>query len=288
MALPYLEGELGDQALELRGHSAEGLRGFLHVGGAAGGVLGGDGDPADILGDFTGALGGLAHVAGDLVGSDGLFFDGRGDVVGNIVDLVDDGADLADGLTAPLVSLWMASIFWPISSVALAVSLASSLTSLATTAKPLPASPARAASMVALRASRLVCCAMEVMTLMTLPISTLDSPSLAMVWLVDSATPTAALATLADSLALLAISRMEACICSLPVATTVTFLDTCSLAAETTLAWVAVSSALEAIWLLTAVSSSADEASAEAWLAATFKGSTTVSSVWLKPSTILR
>ena len=110
----------------------------------------------------------------------------------------------------------MASIFWPISSVALAVSLASSLTSLATTAKPLPASPARAASMVAFSASRLVCCAMEVMTLMTLPISTLDSPSLAMVALVDSATPTAALATFADSLALLEISRMEACICSLP------------------------------------------------------------------------
>src|ERR1039458_9384403 len=67
--------------------------------------------------------------------------------------------------TAPLVSVWMASIFWPISSVALAVSLASSLTSLATTAKPLPASPARAASIVAFSASRLVCCAMEVAAL---------------------------------------------------------------------------------------------------------------------------
>src|ERR1017187_5765402 len=73
----------------------------------------------------------------------------------------------------------MAVIFWLMSSVALAVCLASSLTSLATTANPLPASPARAASMVAFRASRLVCCAMEVMTLMTCPISALDSPSLA-------------------------------------------------------------------------------------------------------------
>ena len=46
---------------------------------------------------------------------------------------------------------------WPaISSVALAVCPASDLTSEATTAKPLPASPARAASMVALSASRLV------------------------------------------------------------------------------------------------------------------------------------
>ena len=66
--------------------------------------------------------------------------------------------------TAPLVSPWMASIFRLMSSVALAVCLASSLTSLATTAKPLPASPARAASMVAFSASRLVCWAMEVMT----------------------------------------------------------------------------------------------------------------------------
>src|SRR5208337_3554205 len=72
----------------------------------------------------------------------------------------------------------MASIFWLISSVALAVCLASSFTSLATTANPLPASPARAASMVALSASRFVCCAIEVMTLMTCPISVEESPSL--------------------------------------------------------------------------------------------------------------
>ena len=51
------------------------------------------------------------------------------------------------------------------SSVALAVSWASSLTSLATTAKPLPASPARAASIVAFSASRLVCSAMLVIDL---------------------------------------------------------------------------------------------------------------------------
>ena len=63
--------------------------------------------------------------------------------------------------TAPLVSVWIASILWLMSSVALAVCLASSLTSLATTAKPLPASPARAASMVAFSASRLVCWAMR-------------------------------------------------------------------------------------------------------------------------------
>ena len=63
--------------------------------------------------------------------------------------------------TAPLVSPWMASILRLMSSVALAVCLASSLTSLATTANPLPASPARAASIVAFRASRFVCWAMR-------------------------------------------------------------------------------------------------------------------------------
>jgi hypothetical protein len=44
-----------------------------------------------------------------------------------------------------------------ISSVAFAVWLASDFTSEATTAKPRPASPARAASIVALSASRFVC-----------------------------------------------------------------------------------------------------------------------------------
>jgi hypothetical protein len=51
--------------------------------------------------------------------------------------------------TAPLVSCWIAVTRAPMSSVARAVSWARSFTSLATTAKPLPASPARAASMVA-------------------------------------------------------------------------------------------------------------------------------------------
>jgi hypothetical protein len=48
-----------------------------------------------------------------------------------------------------------------ISPVALAVCTANDFTSDATTAKPRPASPARAASMVALSASRLVCSAMS-------------------------------------------------------------------------------------------------------------------------------
>src|SRR5579883_621367 len=61
--------------------------------------------------------------------------------------------------TALLVDPWTARICPPIASVALAVCTASDLTSEATTEKPRPASPARAASMVALSASRLVCSA---------------------------------------------------------------------------------------------------------------------------------
>ena len=56
------------------------------------------------------------------------------------------------------------------SSVALAVCTASDLTSEATTAKPLPASPARAASIVALSAKRLVCPAILRISLTTSPI----------------------------------------------------------------------------------------------------------------------
>ncbi len=58
------------------------------------------------------------------------------------------------------VSCWIDSWIW---CVACAVSCASFFTSLATTAKPRPASPARAASMVALSASRLVWLAMALM-----------------------------------------------------------------------------------------------------------------------------
>jgi len=62
--------------------------------------------------------------------------------------------------TADVVTCCMLAICERISSVACAVWLARLLTSEATTAKPLPASSARAASMVALSASRLVCEAM--------------------------------------------------------------------------------------------------------------------------------
>ena len=63
----------------------------------------------------------------------------------------------------------MPATCWAISSVAFAVWSASDLTSCATTAKPVPASPARAASIVALSASRLVCAAIAVIRSTTSP-----------------------------------------------------------------------------------------------------------------------
>ena len=80
--------------------------------------------------------------------------------------------------------------------MAFAVWLASALTSEATTAKPRPDSPARAASMVAFSASKLVWAAIEWISLTTSPI--FSAP-------VDRA-PTVALVRSASATALLAIS----------------------------------------------------------------------------------
>ncbi len=73
-------------------------------------------------------------------------------------------------LTNSCVADWIPVICWPISPVAFAVCSASAFTSDATTAKPRPASPARAASMVAFSAKRLVWPAMVLMSSTTSPI----------------------------------------------------------------------------------------------------------------------
>src|SRR5262249_35815008 len=85
---------------------------------------------------------------------------------------------------------WIAPTWAAISPVALAVWPASDLTSEATTAKPLPASPARAASMVALSASRLVWPAIALISLTTSPIfcAALASPLTVSLVRADSST----------------------------------------------------------------------------------------------------
>ena len=169
--------------------------------------------------------------------------------------------------TARRVSPCMASILPPISSVARAVSRASSLTSLATTAKPLPASPARAASIVALRASRFVCSAIDVITFTTLPISVLEWPRAFIVDDVVPAMSTACRAVAAAAWAFLAISWMLVTRLSIDPDTIRALPLTCSAAADTRLAWAVVSSAAALICWLTLVSSS-DEL-ARAWVLST-------------------
>ena len=79
--------------------------------------------------------------------------------------------------TEPAASFCSASIFCLISSVAFWVCTASALTSEATTAKPRPATPARAASMVEFSASSVVCFAICAIRLTTLPIAADNSLS---------------------------------------------------------------------------------------------------------------
>jgi hypothetical protein len=99
----------------------------------------------------AGGLGHALRIAGNLSHRGILLLDRRRDHAGEFVHLADalgDAADRADGAAA---ATWL-----EISSVARPVCAASALTSPATTAKPRPASPARAASIVALSARRFV------------------------------------------------------------------------------------------------------------------------------------
>ncbi len=158
--------------------------------------------------------------------------------------------------TAPRESPWIAPIFSLISPVAAAVCLASSLTSFATTAKPFPASPARAASIVALSASRLVCAAIDVIMSMTWPISALDSPSLATERFVAVATTTASSATPFASLAPSEISAIELDSAAAAPETSAMATPTPEATVEEFAAWPDVASAPVAISLFAAASSS--------------------------------
>ena len=127
--------------------------------------------------------------------------------------------------TAAPVETCTAAIWPAISSVALAVCTASDFTSDATTAKPRPASPARAASMVALSASRLVCPATSWISLTTSPIFCADCASEPICSLVDPASVTAVLTTVLVWLSCRLISAIDADSSSAAPAAISTFID---------------------------------------------------------------
>ena len=122
-------------------------------------------------------------------------------------------ATLRIAATASPVTDWMVATWSEISCVALAVWPARVLTSPATTAKPLPASPARAASIVALSARRLVRSAMSEIRRTTSPIVLAALSSPATVRSACSASPAARSAMSrrpADRVADLADCRLQA------------------------------------------------------------------------------
>ena len=101
-------------------------------------------------------------------------------------------------LTTARVAFCTSPICAAIWAVAPEVWSASDFTSAATTAKPLPASPAWAASIVAFRARRLVCMAMPLIISATLPIRSLAAVMLAMISLASEARVTASRAIWAE------------------------------------------------------------------------------------------
>ncbi|MGX6600608.1 hypothetical protein ACWKSP_00505 [Micromonosporaceae bacterium Da 78-11] len=102
------------------------------------------------------------------------------------------------------------------------------------------------------------------MSFTTSPISALDCPNRDTDSLACTAIPTADCATSAASVALPAISRIEAPICSEPAETVAMLRDTSSAPEATRTAPELVCSALSAIWAVTADDSVA--ASANVWL----------------------
>ncbi len=141
----------------------------------------------------------------------------------------------------------MRAICVPISSVARAVWPASSLTSVATTAKPRPASPARAASMVALSARRLVWPAMSEISLTTSPMRAVAPLSSCTRASVAPASRTAAPASSAEPCTCRPISCTDEPSSSEAAATVSTLEAACSAAAATETDWRAVSLAVPLI-----------------------------------------
>src|SRR5690349_21625046 len=166
----HLGKEAVDRAAQHAGLVVELAGVAQHLGSRPAGRLRRRGDAADMGVDLAGAGRDLLDVARDLARRLALLLDrgGIAEVISLICAMVCVMPLIA--ATASLVDCCMAATWPEISSVAFAVWLASAFTSEATTAKPRPDSPARAASMVALSASRVVCASIEWVSLTTSPI----------------------------------------------------------------------------------------------------------------------
>ena len=129
--------------------------------------------------------------AAALLGHGILLTHGNRDIVGDIAQLLDSGRDFFDGLNRSCRRLFdrhdvPRDFFGGLAGLG-----GKAFTSCATTAKPRPASPARAASMVALSASRFVCAAMLLMRSLTSPISSTDAERLSTASVMALASPLA-------------------------------------------------------------------------------------------------
>jgi len=157
---------------------------------------------------------------------------------------------------------WIRWVAWP-------VWLASALTSPATTAKPLPASPARAASMVAFSASRLVCSAIVVIRVTTLPISSAASFSACTMVFADSALTLASVVVRSASATCRVISWIDADSCSAAAATVWALAEACSVAAATAVVWSVVASAscvrLPAVPRICSAAAATESTTPETW-----------------------
>jgi len=149
--------------------------------------------------------------------------------------------------TVSSLALWIAATCSEISVVALAVWPASDFTSEATTAKPLPASPARAASMVAFNASRLVCAAMVWISVTTSPIFCAPAASDCAISPVRRALSTARAEIWADCATWRLISVIEEVSSSVALATVCTLAVVCCEALATAPAWRSVAAAVDDI-----------------------------------------
>ena len=118
-----LPAEVGGLAAEIvRRRSAPGSA-------AAAGLAGGLRHVADVARDLAGALGRLLDVAGDLLGRRALLLDRGGDAGRDLADLADRAVMSPIASTGFLVAFCISAICAEISSVALAVWLASAFTS---------------------------------------------------------------------------------------------------------------------------------------------------------------